>query len=59
MTKRPNDTDLLTALAQFSAQAGQQDAALRYVGRLQAIEPGNPQYRQLATQIVGMKATQK
>lgn len=59
LTKRPNDTDLLTALAQFSAQAGQQDAALRYVGRLQAIEPGNPQYRQLATQIVGMKATQK
>ena len=53
LATRPNDVDILMALAQFSAQAGQQDAALRYVGRLQAIDPQNPQYRQLAAQIVG------
>ena len=56
LAKRPNAVDLLTALAQFSAQAGQQDTALGYVGRLQALDPQNPQYRQLAAQIVGRRA---
>ena len=59
VAKRPHETDLLVALAQFSAQAGQQDAALRYVGRLQAIAPENTEYRQLAAQIVSMQARQK
>ena len=57
LAKRANAVDLLTALAQFSAQAGQQDEALAYVGRLQAIDPQNPQYRQLAAQIVGRRAS--
>lgn len=56
LTRRPNDVDVLMALAQFSAQAGRQDEALRYVGRLQKIDPQNPQYRQLATQIIGRQA---
>ncbi len=56
LTRRSNDVDVLMALAQFSAQAGRQDEALRYVGRLQKIDPQNPQYRQLATQIIGRQA---
>ena len=59
LAKRPNEADLLVALAQFSAQSGQQDAALRYVGRLQAIAPENAEYRQLAAHIVSMQAGKK
>jgi tetratricopeptide (TPR) repeat protein len=56
LLRQPNAVDLLTALAQFAAQSGQQEEALRYVGRLQAIDPQNSQYRQLAQQIIGQSA---
>lgn len=51
LTRKPNDADLLTALAQYSAHAGRHDAALKYVGRLQALDPENPEYQKLASQI--------
>ena len=55
LDRRQNDPEILAALAQFSAQAGRRETALRYLERLQALDPQNQQYRQLAMQIIGAK----
>jgi Flp pilus assembly protein TadD len=38
-TRQPNDRDLLSGLALYTAQAGQREAALAYAKRLVALDP--------------------
>ena len=44
----PGDEQVLVALARYSAEAGNRDAARRYMARLLQLAPNNPQYRRMA-----------
>lgn len=47
----PSAEDILLALANYSAEAGDRSAAQRYAKRLLELAPGNPSYRQLAASL--------
>jgi tetratricopeptide (TPR) repeat protein len=49
--RNPYDNDVLAGLAQYSAATGDWDAALRYVRRLQALDPDNAEYARLGAKI--------
>jgi tetratricopeptide (TPR) repeat protein len=49
--RNPYDNDVLSTLAQYAAAAGDWDGALRYVRRLQALDPDNVESARLAAQI--------
>jgi Flp pilus assembly protein TadD len=51
--RHPDDRDILLALAAFSRDAGATAQALAYAKRLTELEPGNPQFRQLVSQLGG------
>jgi Flp pilus assembly protein TadD len=51
LERDPNDRDLLSALAFFTAQAGKREQALGYVRRLRELDPENAQYAQMEQQI--------
>ena len=42
---RPDNRELLTALAQMSAQAGDIEGALRYAERLAALDPNDQELK--------------
>jgi tetratricopeptide (TPR) repeat protein len=45
--RRPADADILYALALYSLDAGDRDAASGYARELNRLQPGNPQARAL------------
>jgi predicted CXXCH cytochrome family protein len=51
--RSPYDPDLLSALALYTAAAGEREAALRYAKQLQDLDPENSEYAKLAEQIRG------
>jgi predicted CXXCH cytochrome family protein len=51
--RSPYDRDILTALAQYTAAAGNRETALRYVEQLRELDPENGDYARLAAQIRG------
>jgi len=53
LKRQPNDRDLLSGLALYTAKAGQREAALGYAKRLVALDPENREYAQLAARIEG------
>jgi Flp pilus assembly protein TadD len=56
LKRQPNDRDLLSGLALYTAKAGQREAALGYAKKLVALDPENPEYAQLAARIEGRAA---
>jgi cytochrome c-type biogenesis protein CcmH/NrfG len=59
LKRQPNDRDLLSGLALYTAKAGQRDAAIGYAKRLVALDPENPEYAQLVARIEGRKPNQR
>jgi tetratricopeptide (TPR) repeat protein len=51
LDRHPNDRELLLALAQFAAQAGERAGAADYAKRLIALDPENAGYARLAAQL--------
>jgi predicted CXXCH cytochrome family protein len=51
LKQNPHDRELLVALAQYSAAAGNRDAALDYARRLTALDPENRDYARLAASL--------
>ncbi|HET7097958.1 MAG TPA: tetratricopeptide repeat protein, partial [Casimicrobiaceae bacterium] len=51
--RSPYDRDVLTALAHYTAAAGDRQTALQYVKQLQELDPENGDYARLAAQIRG------
>jgi predicted CXXCH cytochrome family protein len=51
--RSPYDRDVLSALAHYTAAAGDRETALRYVKQLQELDPENRDYARLAAQIQG------
>ena len=49
--REPYDRDLLSGLAFFTAQAGNRELALGYVKELRELDPENPQFARMASQI--------
>ena len=49
--REPYDRDLLSGLAFFTAQSGNRELALGYVKELRELDPENPQYARMASQI--------
>jgi tetratricopeptide (TPR) repeat protein len=49
--RHPYDRDVLTASAYYTARAGNRDAALGYAKTLRELDPENPDYARLVTQI--------
>jgi len=49
----PYDRDLLSGLAYFTAQTGHREQALGYVKQLQALDPENAEYRDMAKEMGG------
>ena len=56
VTRQPFDRDLLLVLAQYASEAGDREAAKRYVARLREVEPDDPRYARLAAQIEEARA---
>jgi tetratricopeptide (TPR) repeat protein len=51
--RSPYDRDVLSALAMYTAAAGDRETALRYAKQLQDLDPENNGYARLAAQIQG------
>ena len=49
--REPYDRDVLSGLAYFTAQAGNRELALGYVKELRELDPENPQFARMASQI--------
>ena len=49
--REPYDRDLLSGLAYFTAQDGNRELALGYVKELRELDPENPQFARMASQI--------
>jgi len=47
----PQDTDVLLALANYSAEVGQMDSARGYAKKLTALAPNNPNFKALLQQL--------
>ena len=55
LKRQPYDRELLSALAIYTARAGDREAALGYVKLLRELDPDNPAHAQLARQIEGAR----
>ena len=53
--RSPYDRDVLSALAHYTAAAGDRETALRYVKQLQELDPENRDYATLGAQIQGSR----
>ena len=51
LTRLPFDRELLLVSTQYASEAGDREAAKRYVTRLREVEPDDPRYARLAAQI--------
>ena len=51
LKRDPYDRDVLSGLAFFNARAGDRAAALRYVAKLQELDPESQEYAQMAKSI--------
>jgi tetratricopeptide (TPR) repeat protein len=51
LARNPDDRDLLSGLAYFTAQGGDRARAQGYVKRLRALDPESPEYAQMEKQL--------